>query len=299
MRAALLLVVAASLLVAGCSAEQEPASSNPATTPAFTPPEFQRAVVVVFENHDRSGIADSGAAPTFRAYAGRFASLPGYRGVAHPSLPNYLALVSGSTQGITGDCTTCTIAAESVADSLDAAGLSWKTYAEDLPSPGFLGAKHRLYGKEHDPLVYFDSIATQPDRLRRIVPFARFHDDLAAGALPRFSLVVPNLCHDLHVCPVATGDAWLKRFLRELLRSRQMRRGVVFVIFDESESYAGGGGGSVFAFAAGGAVRPHSVNASPLSHYNVLATLEANWGLPRLGLSSSAQPITRIWRGGK
>jgi hypothetical protein len=71
------------------------------------------------------------------------------------------------------------------------------------------------------------------------------------------------------------------------------------VIFDESESYGGGGGGSVFAFAAGGAVRPHSVNASPLSHYNVLATLEANWGLPRLGLSSSAQPITGIWRGGK
>jgi hypothetical protein len=285
--------------VAGCSVEPGPTSSRPATTPSFAPPEFQRAVVVVFENQDRSGIAASADGPTFRAYAGRFGSLPGYRGVAHPSLPNYLALVSGSTQGITGDCTTCTISAASLADSLDAAGLSWKTYAEDLPSPGFLGAKHRLYGKEHDPLVYFDSIVAQPGRLQRIVPFARFHTDLADRALPRFSLVVPNLCHDMHVCPVASGDGWLRRFLPPLLRSPQMRRGVVFVVFDESNSYAGGGGGLVFAFAAGGAVRPHSVNASSLSHYNLLATLEANWGLPRLGLSSSAQPITGIWRGGK
>jgi hypothetical protein len=295
----LLLVAAASLLVAGCSVDQEPAPSKPATTPFFAPPEFRRAVVVVFENQDRSGISGNADAPTFRAYAGRFAPLPGYHGVAHPSLPNYLALVSGSTQEITGDCTTCTISAPSIADSLDAAGLSWKTYAEDLPSPGFLGAKHRLYGKEHDPLVYFDSIVAQSDRLQRIVPFANFHADLADRALPRFSLVVPNLCHDMHVCPIATGDAWLKRFLPPLVRSPQMRRGVVFVVFDESNSYAGGGGGSVFAFAAGGAIRPHSVNPSSLSHYNVLATLEANWGLPRLGFSASAQPITGIWRGGK
>jgi len=60
--------------------------------------------------------------------------------VAHPSLPNYLALVSGSTQGVTSDCTSCQVAARNLADTLEGAGKTWKTYAEGLPRPGFTGA---------------------------------------------------------------------------------------------------------------------------------------------------------------
>ena len=96
-------------------------------------PSFHHVVVVVFENHERSEIAGSSSAPTFAALARRGATLTGYDAVSHPSLPNYLALVSGSTHGISDDCTSCVVSGPSLADTLAAAGRTWKTYAEGLP----------------------------------------------------------------------------------------------------------------------------------------------------------------------
>jgi phosphatidylinositol-3-phosphatase len=296
---AVLLAVAVALLAGGCGGTSQVRASQPAAKRAMTQPAFQRAVVVVFENKDRSTIADDPSAPTFNGYARRYAALTDYHAMTHPSLPNYLALVSGSTQGITTNCYDCTVGAASLADSLESAGLSWKTYAEGLPAPGFVGSGLDRYTKRHDPFLYFRPVLGRPERRRRIVPFARFQVDLARRRLPAFSLVVPDLCHDMHNCPVAEGDRWLHRFLPPLLRSPQMRRGVVFVVFDESESKTGTDGGHVFAFAAGAAVRPHSVYARRLTHYGLLATLEANWRLRRLGESANEGPIGGIWRGGK
>ena len=96
-------------------------------------PNFTHVLVVVFENQEASSIAGNPDAPTFNALAHRYARLTNYDAVAHPSLPNYLALVSGSTHGISSDCTDCVVRARSLADTLAAAGKSWKTYAEDLP----------------------------------------------------------------------------------------------------------------------------------------------------------------------
>jgi hypothetical protein len=287
--------VAAGALVAlvvavGCASAQN--AANASKPPAGKLPRFKRAVVVVFENKPRSVIAGSPAAPTFNRYARRYASLKNYKAVTHPSLPNYLALVSGSTQGITDDCTDCTVDAPNLADSLEAAGLTWKTYAEDLPYPGFTGATAKLYVKWHNPLVYFKSVYSNPGRLRKIVPFDQFAVDLRNRKLPTFSLVVPNFCNDVHDCPVATGDAWLGRFLRPLLGSPQLRGGVVFVVFDEGSDTDN----RIFVFAAGNIVRPHAAYTRPLTHYGLLATLEASWHLRRLGRSASARPITGIWR---
>ena len=128
-------------------------------------PAFGRVVVVVFENKGYSEVIGSAAAPTFNNLARRYALLTNYTGVAHPSLPNYLALVSGSTDGITSDCTDCTVAARNLADTLGAASRSWKTYAEGLPSPGFTGADAGRYAKKHEPFVYFRSVLSRPARL--------------------------------------------------------------------------------------------------------------------------------------
>ena len=84
----------------------------------------------------RGYVLGNAAAPAFNALAARNGVLAGYRGVTHPSLPNYLALVSGSTHGITTDCTSCTVAGRSLADTLEASGRTWKTYAEGLPRAG-------------------------------------------------------------------------------------------------------------------------------------------------------------------
>ena len=253
--------------------------------------------MVVFENKERDGIVGNRAAPTFAALGRRYAKLSAYTAVAHPSLPNYLALVSGSTQGIHSDCTSCIVGGPSLADTLERAGLTWKTYAEGLPEPGFLGASAGLYAKKHDPFLYFRQVADDPVRRALVVPFTQFRRDLRTGRLPRFALVVPNLCNDMHDCPVATGDRWLRREIVPLLGARELAGSVVFVVFDEGSSDVGGGG-RVAALALGPAVRPGSGFGLPTSHYGLLRTIEDAWGLPRLGLSAGARPITGIWAPG-
>jgi len=258
-------------------------------------PPFRHALVVVFENKERSEVADNPAAPTFAALARRYATLSNYEAVTHPSLPNYLALVSGSTQGIKSDCTSCLVRAPNLADLLQQVGLSWKTYAEGLPRPGFTGATAGLYAKKHNPFLYFAGIAQNRSRRARVVPLEQLRRDLAAKRLPDFALVIPNLCHDMHDCPVASGDQWLRRTIVPLLRDPQLAGSVVFVVFDEGATDKGGGG-HVAALALGPLVRPGSDYDRPNTHYGLLRTLEDAWGLPPLGDSAQAQPITGIWK---
>jgi hypothetical protein len=282
-------------LVAGCGG-----GSAGATMPTTVPrsvrvPDFKHVVLVVFENHETSSIAGNAAAPTFNLLARRYATLTSYTAVAHPSLPNYLALVSGSTHGITSDCTSCVVQARSLADTLAAAGKTWKTYAEDLPYPGFTGGGSGRYAKKHDPFLYFRDVADSPRRRDRVVPFTRLARDLRRHRLPSFSLLIPNLCDDMHDCSVATGDAWLKAHVVPLLHSRELRGGVVFVVFDEGSTDTGGGG-HVEALALGSTVRRGARFRKATNHYGLLRTIEDAWHLPRLGLSSRGTPIGGIWK---
>src|SRR5204862_3747567 len=116
--------------------------------------------------------------------------------------------------------------------------------------------------------------------------------DVTAGALPAYSLVVPDLCNSMHDCSVRVGDGWLRRTVGPLLHLPDT---VVFVVFDEGTTKANGGG-HVPALALGTAVRPHSRFLGVTNHYGLLRTIEQVWGLPRLGRSADAKPITGIWR---
>jgi phosphatidylinositol-3-phosphatase len=258
-------------------------------------PVFRHVLVVVLENKERAEIVGNPAAPTFNALARRYATLSNYDAVAHPSLPNYLALVSGSTHGIHSDCTSCVVHAPSLADTLERAGLTWKTYAQGLPYPGFDGAWNGAYAKKHDPFLYFSDVASSARRRANIVPLRRLRGDAVAGRLPSFALVVPDQCHDMHSCPIATGDRWLRENVVPLLHLRSLARSVVFVVFDEGTT-ALGGGGHVAALALGPRVRPHSTSAGATSHYGLLRTIETAWSLPHLGLSADTPPIEGIWR---
>jgi acid phosphatase len=251
-------------------------------------PDLQHIVVIVFENKDEPQVIGSRAAPTFNAMARRFASFAHYRGVSHPSLPNYIAMVSGGTQGITSDCTTCLVRAPNLADSLERAGRTWKAYAEGLPRPGFTGAWAGRYAKKHDPFVYFRDITSSPARLKRVVPFAQLRVDLRNGALPDFALVVPDMCNSMHDCSVRTGDRWLAGVLPALL---ELPKSVVFVVFDE-----GLVGNHIPALAVGSTVRPGSRVTARVDHYSLLRTIEEAWGLPLLGHSARAKAFTNIWR---
>lgn len=266
-----------------------------ATSAATKAPAFRHVIVVVFENKEYGTIIGKADAARFNRLAKRYALLTNSFGVTHPSLPNYIALVSGSTQGIDSNCTKCSVDARSLADTLDGAGKTWKTYAEGLPSPGFTGGTSGDYAKKHNPFLYFENIASDAARRARIVPYGRFADDLAAGALPDFSLVVPDLCHSMHDCSVKTGDAWLSKFIDPVLKSPLMKGSVVFVTFDEGRSDAHGGG-HIATLAVGPTVRRGARFTATLDHYGLLRTIEDAWRLPRLGQSARATPITGIWK---
>jgi phosphatidylinositol-3-phosphatase len=255
-------------------------------------PAFSHVVVIVFENKEEGSVIGSRDAPTFNAMAKRYARLTRYYGVTHPSLPNYLALVSGATQGITTDCTACVVSAPSLADSLERSGKTWKLYAEGLPHRGFTGASSGRYAKKHVPFVYFRNIVEAPDRLRRVVPLPELARDVRAASLPDYAFVVPDLCHSMHDCSVRSGDTWLRGRLPSLLT---IPGTVVFVVFDEGATNARGGG-HVAALALGTAVRPHARFTGVTSHYGLLRTIETAWGLPLLGRSARATPVTGIWR---
>jgi hypothetical protein len=262
-----------------------------ATAAAPVPP-FAHVVVIVFENKESTRVLGNRAAPTFKTYGRRYARLTRYYGVTHPSLPNYLALVSGSTQGITSNCTDCVIDATSLADTIEASGRTWKTYAEGLPAPGFLGVFNGRYAKKHNPFAYFRGIAEDPARRARLVPLSQLGPDVRTGALPSFSLVVPDLCHSMHDCSVSVGDAWLRS---QIGRFVKLPNTVVFVVFDEGSTTIRGGGHTA-ALALGKAVRSGSRFTAVTSHYGILRTIEQAWGLPLLGHSAHVAPITGIWR---
>jgi acid phosphatase len=285
-----LLVAVAYASAAAGRPDSETGARRSALTPAFS-----KVVVIVFENKSPRMVLHNPAAPTFNALARRYATLSRYDAVAHPSLPNYIALISGSTQGIASNCIRCSIASRDLADTLHRAGKTWKTYAEGLPAPGFEGRRVGWYARKVNPFLYFRDVTSDPRRLARIVPYSQLGRDIVARRLPDFSLVVPNLCHDMHSCSVGVGDSWLRQQLPLLLKSPQLRHGVIFVLFDEGAGNAGGGG-HVPALVIGPLVRPGSVASEPVDHYSVLRTIEQAWGLPYLGKSRDATPISGIWR---
>jgi hypothetical protein len=238
-------------------------------------PRLEHIIVIVFENRERSDLLNSGTAPTFVSLARRYAEASNYRAVAHPSLPNYLALVSGSTYGVRENCIECSFAGPTIGDQLTQAGLPWSAYAEGYPSSS-------RFAKRHVPFLYFPDV---PDHVVRLA-------DFAPRRLPAFSLVIPDLCHDMHDCPPLVGDGWLRRFIKPLLT---VPRTAVFVAFDEGTTAVGGGGHVPF-IAAGTAVLPHSRFENVTSHYGLLRTIELALGLPALGRARGAPVLTGIWR---
>jgi hypothetical protein len=242
--------------------------------------------VIVMENKESSDVADSSSSRYVTALAGRYAIATASYAITHPSLPNYLALTSGSTNGITSDCTDCHVAAANIVDQLESARLSWKAYMEDLPRPCSQVAGAGGYAKKHDPFLYYDDVARNARRCRKVVGFDDLASDLRRGRLPSFAFISPNLCHDTHDCDVATGDRFLSGLVPRLLRELGPH-GFLVLTWDEGSSNAGccvdAHGGRIATIVAGPDVRRHARSSRPVDHYGVLRTIENALGLPPLG----------------
>ncbi len=268
-------------------------SPAPVATPTPTPTGYDHVVVIVLENHSFESVIGSPQAPYLNSFANQWALATGYSGVAHPSLPNYLAMIGGSTFGVTSDCTDCFVNAPSLPDRLDAAGKTWKGYMEGMPSPCFVGSSG-LYAQKHNPFVYFDPIRTDPARCSRIVPYGSLATDFSsASTAPNFAFVTPNLCNDGHDCPLSTADAWLSREVPALMTSPVFTgsRSLLVVTFDEGE----GGSDRVATVLAGSGVRAGFRSATTYNHYSLLRTIEDLWGLAPLAAGDgSATAMTEF-----
>ena len=249
--------------------------------------------VLLMENEEYGDIIGSSDTPYINSLAKRYALAKQMYAITHPSLPNYLALSGGSTHGIDSDCTDCTVLGAGLAGQLNAHGISWKGYMEDLPHPCFTGASAGDYAKKHNPFVYYRAILADPTSCNRVVPLTQLAADERSGHLPRFIWITPNLCHDMHDCGPAVGDRFLSTLVPPLLRALGPQ-GVLIVTWDEGSSDAGccrlASGGHIATIVAGGLATPRASLGKPADHYSVLQTIDDLFDLPRFG--SAACPCT-------
>ena len=293
-RATALVMVA--LLLAGCSSDRVGSSgqvgatdgSAPASTSAATAggiPTPDHVMVAVFENENAGSILDASAAPYLNTLARQGMVLADSHGVAHPSEPNYLALFSGSTHGVTGDPCPVNLSGENLATELTQAGRSFVGYSEGLPEAGWTGCESGEYARRHNPWVDFSSVSPEANQ-----PLSALPDNYAE--LPTVSFVVPNVCHDMHDCSIATGDAWARNHLSGFVDWAQTHNSLLVITFDEDDDRAVN---HIATILVGPMVRPGQ-NNQHINHYGVLRTIETMYGLPFLGNAATAQPVTGIWR---
>jgi acid phosphatase len=242
------------------------------------------------ENKGYSAVIGSSSAPYINGLANANVLATNQWGVSHPSLPNYLAFVSGSTQGVTSDCTTCgPFSGAELGGQLTAAGISWKSYQEDMPSACFTGGSSGNYAKKHDPFVYFNDVLTNGCS-SHIVPFSQFATDMANGTLPTFIFVTPNLMNDMHTGTVAQGDAWLKANIDPLLHNPWFTGNAagadLILTMDESIGDATNGGGHIPTVVVSSSGK-HLTDTTFGNHYGLLRAIEESYGLPLLGGAAS------------
>jgi hypothetical protein len=238
------------------------------------------------------------------ALAARCGSTSSYFGLTHPSLPNYLAAVSGSTQGIVRNCF-CTVSAPSLMSQAS----SWRLYAESMPyncDP----TDDPPYQAHHNVAIHFQMI----DCTANDVPLTHLMPDLAARRLPEFSFILPDACHSMHFAKtgcqrrltrrlaIRSGNTWLHTVLAPVIRSRAYRGGhtAIFIAWDEGQPVTDTGERclktlspdcrtAVIAIAP--SVVPGTIATTRYAPYSLLRTTEALLGLPLLGGAESARSM--------
>jgi phosphatidylinositol-3-phosphatase len=229
------------------SGRMTPAGSTITTAAAVptAPAAYSKLLVVVLENHSQSDAL--GGMPYLRSQAERYGVATSSYAVTHPSLPNYLAIAGGSTFGVQDDSSPAAhrLAGESVFGQVLSAGGTAKTYAEAMTDNCQTSTEGR-YAVKHNPWPYFADDQERAACQRYDVPSGtpergELHDDVIAGQLPTFSMLIPDLCNDAHDCSLGTADGWLRSWLIALEAGPDFEAGrlLVVVTFDEDDHDAG------------------------------------------------------------
>ena len=241
---------------------------DPLITPSAVAPTAWRGgtvFTIVMENHSRGEIFGNRDAPYINQLASQYAVAERYHdSYVHPSEPNYLWMVAGQNFGVLddGEPSVHHIDTHShIADQIELAGLTWKAYQESMGAPCGL-TSHGRYAAKHNPFAYFDDIngwdgkAFHPEQRcnAHVVDYAQLATDIAAGALPSYVFITPNLDNDMHDGSIARADSWLAREIPKLMATDGYKNGgVIFLLGDE------GGGSPASDDPPFLAISPHAV----------------------------------------
>ena len=208
-------------------------------------PLMGHVIVVVEENTDYSSVIGSSSMPYLNGLAQQYALATQYYAVTHPSIGNYFMMTVGKI--ITNNDSYSTVVSDdNIIRHLIAAGKTWKSYAEDLPSVGYTGGDVGNYARKHNVIALLSDVVNDSAQRNNLVPFTQFATDLAGGHLPAYSFVAPNLCNDAHDCSLATADQWLQTNIDPLVKNATFQQdGLLVIVFDEAGSDNTNGGGHV------------------------------------------------------
>lgn len=321
------LAVATTVVAAPLAAAPAPTTSSATTTQsvrserpcgwrAQPPRAYDHVVWVVLENHSFDqligppGSVAAQQSPYLNTLATACGLATRFRAVTHPSLPNYLAMVSGRTGGVTSSCTPaqCPQHRRTVFDQVRDSGRRWRVFAESMPS-----ACRRTdaypYVVRHNPPTYFPELrgCRRHDLPMGTTASGRFVDVLAEGRLPALTVVIPDQCHNTHDCAIEDGDRWLSELLPRVFDGPDYRAGrtAVVVTYDEG---AGGFAGQSCRTSYDESCHIVTVVAAPSvapgtrvsSRYDLYALLETTQRMLRLRplLGHAADDRTRSMRPG-
>jgi len=265
-------------------------------------------MVVMMENESQGELIGNSQAPNTNGLAAQYGVATQSYSIGHPSLPDYLELLSGTSSGVTDDGTPSSegIAASvpTLANQLDKAGISWKAYMESMPSAGYTGGDTACCGgqyyQHHNPFVYFPAVVSMPDFATNLVPSTTLLGDLNATTPPDFVWVTPNGADDMHdgstnangdVNP-SVGDAWLGSFVSQVQSTAwYAHAGRIVIEWDEGAdsdtssvgNVGGSGGGRIVTIVVSAALKASpKQDATPVNTAGVLRSIESAYALPYL-----------------
>jgi len=256
---------------------------------------FGHVFLVVEENANFSDVIANPALPYLNGLANQYGLAANYFANAHPSIPNYFELTTGQILTLIDASTPSDfpVSSENVVRDLLAAGKSWKSYAEDLPSVGYTGGDTGRYAVRHNPLAYFTDVQSDNKQAQNLVPFSQFATDRSAANLPDYSFIVPNLCNDAHDCSLGTADTWLKTNIDPLVQSAQFQKdGLLIIVFDEANTLDfTSGGGHVAAVIVSPLAKRGYKSIAFYQHQSVLRLVLEGLGVTKLPGDAAAAPV--------
>jgi hypothetical protein len=297
MKSRLLSVLILAVICAGCGNGLNP---TPRTAIAPSKGPAAHVILIVEENHGYSSVVYQNQMPWLKGLGDKYGIATNYYSDEKGSLLDYLWLSSGSSEvsfGCNGNWCIHTITDDNIFRELNRAGMSWNVYADSLPKFGFMGMFAGNYAKRHDPAVWYSDVANNPEQRENVVPFTQFSVDVAAGNLPDYSIIVPNLEDDAHNGTPQMADQWLKTNITPLLDSQYFQadqNSVMFITFDNGWHDEEG---RVFTAVVGQRVIPGVRVNTPFKHENTLRTIMQLLGLKNYpGASATAAPMNEFFK---